>query len=150
MLIREATINDIAEMQIVRNAVKENALSNPALVTDADCEEYLFNRGRGWVCEIKRKIIGFAIVDLVDNNIWALFLLPQFEKKGIGRKLHDIMLDWYFLQTDKTLWLSTAPGTRAENFYRKAGWKATGTYGKTEIKFEMDSIQWFEKRKREA
>lgn len=41
MLIREATIDDIRQIQIVRNSVKENTLSDPGLVTDNDCEEYL-------------------------------------------------------------------------------------------------------------
>jgi hypothetical protein len=52
------------------------------------------------------------------------------------------MMSWYFLQTDKTVWLGTAPGTRAELFYRKAGWKVVGTHGKGEIKFEMTKDDW--------
>lgn len=39
MIIREAKIEDIAQIQIVRNSVKENTLSDPNLVTDKDCEE---------------------------------------------------------------------------------------------------------------
>lgn len=62
----------------------ENTLSNPHLVTDKDCGEYMFIRGKGWVCEINRQIVGFCIVDLIDNNIWALFLWPEFESQGIG------------------------------------------------------------------
>jgi len=56
--------------------------------------------------------------------------------------LHDDMLDWYFSQTDSTIWLGTAPNTRAENFYRKAGWKEAGIHGKGEIKFEMTAATW--------
>ena len=37
MKIREANIDDMKQIQIVRNAVKENVLSNPDLVTDEDC-----------------------------------------------------------------------------------------------------------------
>jgi len=76
-----------------------------------------------------------------DHNIWALFVHPDYEKMGIGRKLHDMMLDWYFTQTKQTVWLGTAPSTRAENFYRTAGWAAVGMHGK-EIKFEMSSNDW--------
>ena len=36
MIFREAVVSDIEQMQIVRNAVKENVLSNPALVSDAE------------------------------------------------------------------------------------------------------------------
>ncbi|WP_209390462.1 GNAT family N-acetyltransferase [Chryseobacterium sp. RR2-3-20] len=142
MIIREAKTEDIKQIQIVRNAVKENALSNPNFVTDKDCEEFITERGKGWVCEIENNIMGFSIVDLKENNIWALFVHPDYEKKGIGRLLHNIMLDWYFNQTKKNVWLGTAPNTRAEIFYRKSGWKEIGTHGNGEIKFEMTEEYW--------
>jgi GNAT superfamily N-acetyltransferase len=142
MIFREAKIEDIKQIQIVRNSVKENTLSDPGLVTDKDCEEFLTLRGKGWVCEVDNQIVGFAIVDMKDNNIWALFLKPEFEKQGIGKQLHDTMLNWYFNQTQDTVWLGTSPNTRAESFYRKSGWTAVGTHGKGEIKFEMTYDDW--------
>ncbi|MGH2553007.1 MAG: GNAT family N-acetyltransferase [Chitinophagaceae bacterium] len=142
MTIREAVINDIKQIQAVRNSVTENILSDPGLVTDKDCEEFLTKRGKGWVCEIDNKIAGFSIADLRDNNVWALFLHPKFENQGIGRLLHDIMLDWYFDQTKNNIWLGTSPNTRAELFYRKSGWTEIGTHGKGEIKFEMTFDNW--------
>jgi GNAT superfamily N-acetyltransferase len=142
MTFREATTEDIPQIQIVRNSVRENQLSDPALVTDKDCEEFLMIRGKGWVCEMDDKIAGFSIADLKENNIWALFVHPQYENKGIGKKLHELMLDWYFSQTEKTVWLGTAPGTRAEEFYKRKGWKVIGTRGKGETKFEMSLSDW--------
>lgn len=142
MIFREAKAEDIQQIQIVRNAVTENILSNPALVTDEDCLEFLEKRGKGWICEIDKKIVGFSIADLKENNIWALFVHPNYDKRGIGRQLHRLMLDWYFEQTRVTVCLGTAPNTRAENFYRKAGWQEIGTHGKDEIKFEMTYKQW--------
>lgn len=148
MIFREATVMDIPQIQLVRNAVKENTLSDPSLVTDEDCESFLINRGRGWVCETQNKIVGFSIADLQDHNVWALFVHPAYEKKGIGKMLHDIMLNWYFSITTTTLWLGTSPHTRAEQFYRKAGWIENGVHGKNEIKFEMTAKLW-EKLSRE-
>ncbi len=142
MTIREARKEDIEQIQIVRNSVKENMLSDPKLVTDEDCAEYMFRRGNGWVCEIDNQVVGFSIIDLEENNVWALFVHPDFDKRGIGRKLHDIMLNWYFAQTSFNLWLGTAPGTRAEIFYRKSGWNDIGMHGTKEIKFEMTSENW--------
>ena len=142
MKIRVAELKDIPQIQVVRNLVKENRLSDPKLVPDKDVEEYMFRRGKGWVCEVNDEVVGFAIADLVDNNIWALFVHPGFEKLGIGKRLHDEMINWYFDQTDKTVWLGTAPKTRAESFYRKAGWKEIGVHGKGEIKFEMTKDNW--------
>ena len=140
-MIRQAHVKDIPQIQIVRNAVKENTLSDPGLVPDADVEDYILRRGRGWVWEEAGRIIGFSIVS-VSQNVWALFVEPGQDKKGIGRAPHDVMMDWYFQQSDQPIWLSTPPGTRAEGFYRKAGWQETGLYGKGEIRFEMSRDQW--------
>jgi GNAT superfamily N-acetyltransferase len=142
MIFREAEIEDIKQIQIVRNAVKENTLSDPSLVTDEDCKEFIIERGKGWVCEIDNRIVGFAIADLKDNNIWALFIHPEFEGKGIGKKLHKIMLEWYFTQTKTKVWLGTAFKTRAEKFYKEAGWIEVGLHGTKETKFEMTYEIW--------
>ena len=142
MIYREAEIADISQMQFVRHAVKENRLSDPALVPDKDVEEYMTKRGKGWVCETDKTIVGFAMVDLIENNVWALFVHPDFEARGIGKKLHRIMMDWYFVQTKEKIWLGTEPKSRAEKFYRMQGWKEVGVHGKGEIKFEMSFDTW--------
>jgi GNAT superfamily N-acetyltransferase len=147
MHFREAKPSDIPQIQVVRNSVRENMLFNPALVSDEDCLEFITNRGKGWVCEQENRIVGFAIADLQEHNIWALFIHPDFEKKGIGKKLQQLMLDWYFTQTSETVWLGTAPGTRAEAFYRRAGWREAGTNGSKEIKFEMSAEAWRKQKK---
>ncbi len=144
--IRQATIADIPQIQRVRNAVKENTLSDPALVPDADVDDYIMRRGRGWVSVEGDYITGFAIVSLLDKNVWALFIEPGFDRKGTGRILHDTMMDWYFEQTNETVWLSTTPETRAAAFYRKAGWMEDGTYGKGEIRFVMTRETWIRQK----
>lgn len=142
MQFREAYLTDISPLHKIRMSVKENILSDPAMITTEDYAEFLTTRGKGWVCEMDNNIIGFAIADLKENNIWALFIHPDYEGKGIGRKLHNMMLDWYFEQTHKTIWLGTSPDTRAEKLYRKAGWVATGIRANGEIHFEMTYDNW--------
>lgn len=142
MVIREATVADIPQIQVVRNSVAENTLSDPSRVTDADCLECLTATGKGWVCEINSRVVGFSVADISGHNIWALFVHPCFERQGIGRCLHSTMLEWYFSQTETTVWLGTAPKTRAEIFYRKAGWIEIGTHSSGEIKFEMTFAGW--------
>lgn len=142
MKIRQAVTADIGSIQRVRHAVKENRLSDPSLVPDADVEDYISRRGRGWVALSGDRIIGFSIVSVTDHNVWALFIDPEYEGRGAGRLLHDVMMEWYFSQTDSTAWLSTSPGTRAEGFYRKAGWIQNGSHGKGEIRFEMSRTTW--------
>ena len=143
MLFREAVIVDIPGIQVVRRAVKENILPDPSIVSDADCEEFMMRRGKGWVCELNKQIVGFAIADLQENNIWALFIHPDHEGQGIGKQLHQLMLNWYFNQKKTFVWLGTAPNTRAEKFYRKAGWRNVGTRANGEVKFELTVEEWF-------
>lgn len=142
MNLRQATINDIADLHTVRMAVKENVLSNPALVTEQDYREFLTTGGRGWLCEAEGRVAGFAIVDMGRHNVWALFVHPDFEGRGIGKHLQQVMLQWYFSQTGEPLWLSTGPGTRAEEFYRRTGWKETGITKGGETRFEMSAEDW--------
>lgn len=142
MQIRECTVYDIPEIQVIRNLVKENKLSNPNLVTNKDCELFITEKGKGWVCEIINSIVGFAIVDLLDKNIWALFMHPNFEAKGFGKQLQQAMLDWYFSKTKETIWLGTEPGTRAEEFYTRTGWEKVGVVNNGETKFEMAYTNW--------
>ena len=126
----------------VHNPVRENILPDPSMITEKEYAEFLTQRGKGWLCETDNNIVGFAIVDLLKNNIWALFAEPSYEGRGIGKKLHDTMLDWYFIQTKEKVWLGTSPGTRAEIFYRKAEWKEIGRRPNGEIQFEMRFEEW--------
>ncbi len=143
VIFREATLQDYKGLHAVRIAVTENRLSNPLRITEADYALYLTERGKGWLCEIANEVVGFAIVDTIDNNIWALFVHPTVEGRGIGKRLQQIMLDWFFHQSTRTLWLSTGQGTKAERFYELTGWKRTGTKTSDgEIKFEMALEDW--------
>lgn len=138
--IRECVLADLQFLHDIRISVRENILSNPNLITPADYEEFLFHRGKGWVCEINNHIVGFAIADLQEENIWALFVHPDFEGRGVAKQLQKEMLHWYFTQKEK-VWLGTSPGTRAEKFYRASGWRENGKHG-NEVKFEMTNTIW--------
>ena len=146
MVFRHAETSDVKNMLLIRNAVRENVLSDPALVPDTDLEKYINHRGKGWVCFDEGRMAGFCIADLIDDNIWALFVLPGMEGKGIGKKLQTIMLDWYFTNDKQLVWLSTQKNSRAEKFYRLTGWIEEGPYGKNEIKFSMNKQDWLNVR----
>ena len=126
-------------MHRVRMSVKENVLSDPAAITPKDYVDMITVDGRGWVHERDGKIVGFAVGDHARRNIWALFIEPGYEGLGIGRALHDAMVRWLFEQSSEPLWLSTTPATRAEAFYRAAGWRHAGDAPHGEIRFELNS-----------
>lgn len=148
MLYRVAQPADIPALTEVRFAVRENVLRNRALVTAADYLDYLTRRGQGWVAEDAGRITGFAIADAQDHSIWALFVHPDFDRQGIGKTLLQLLLTWCFTQTDHAIWLNTAPGTRAEEFYRRQGWQETGRTSSGEVRFELTKQRWEERSSR--
>lgn len=137
MSIREAVISDIPSMHRIRMAVKENVLSDPRAVQASNYIPYLRRKGAAWVYEESAKIKGFAILDVAKGEVWALFVDPDFEGKGIGSQLHDTMVDAYFAAGQIELILGTEPGTRAETFYRHKAWVQTGHKSNGEIIFKM-------------
>ena len=127
---------------IVKMEVIEKVLNNPVLVTQADNEDYLTKHEKGWVCEIDKQIVRFSVVGLVQRNVWALFIMPEFEGKGIVGALKDLMLERHFMQIKETIWLGTEPKTKAENFYKRSDWIEVGIHGETETKMEMTAESW--------
>jgi GNAT superfamily N-acetyltransferase len=136
-VLRQAVASDIPGMHRVRMAVKENRLVS-TVITESDYKPAIESTGRGWVVEIDGQIVGFAIGNRTNGNIWALFVDPSHERKGYGGLLHDEMIKWLWGQGVEALWLTTAPGTRAERFYEKAGWRRTGVTATGEVRFEKN------------
>ncbi len=127
---------DVPAAHAIRLRVRENRLSDPSVVTEQDYHDFMLRDTASWVCEVDGSIAGFAMVDVEKRNLWALFVAPEHERKGIGRRLHDQLLAWYFQRCD-LLRLGTAPGTRAEAFYLKAGYLPAGTSADGEVILEL-------------
>jgi GNAT superfamily N-acetyltransferase len=123
-------------MHEIRTSVTENRLSTPDRIRHEDYVTLLEGRGRGWVFETEGTVVAFGVADAETRSIWALFVEPGFEGRGIGRALLEAMTVWLFEQSDGPVWLTTAPATRAESFYRAAGWRETGRIN-GEVRFEL-------------
>jgi GNAT superfamily N-acetyltransferase len=123
--IRAASAADIEAMHRIRIAVRENRLIDPRSITETAYSAYVENHS-AWVAEDGRQMLGFAAVDGTAGRIWALFVTPDAEGSGVGRALHEAMLNWAKAEALRELWLTTSEGTRAERFYLRAGWAKSG------------------------
>jgi ribosomal protein S18 acetylase RimI-like enzyme len=135
--IRPASIRDIPEMHRIRSSVHENRLTDPVLVQPYQYEQ-LLRAGRGWVCEVHGRIVGFSMADVHNASVWALFVDPACERQGIGRRLHDAMVESLFESGLERITLTTDPDTRSDRSYRAAGWRAVGTEPNGEVRFVLD------------
>jgi GNAT superfamily N-acetyltransferase len=133
--IRRANHADIPRIHEIRSQARENRLSDPAAVTPEDIVWFIENPGI-WVWDEGGRLKGFSAADTRDATVWALFVDPAHEGEGVGRALFQAALDTLRDAGHRSATLSTDPGTRAELFYRSAGWTAVGRTAKGELLFQ--------------
>lgn len=137
MIFREANVDDIPALSKVRLSVKENVLSNPYRITHETYNEYLSDIGKGWVCELQGQVLGFSVASLKDNSIWALFVMPGYEGKGIGKRLLNLATEWLFDMGAPSIILSTTVGTRADGWYERQGWSRGEVKTDGEVQYRL-------------
>ena len=133
-MIRNARESDIPRLMEIRAAVRENRLRNTSLVTLADYQWFIVNPGI-FVWEEGGRIVGLSAADPRDGSIWALFMDQAYDGRGIAQLLFGRACLVLRNAGYKRMWLTTSPGTRAEKFYRKAGWVVVGVEG-DQLRFE--------------
>jgi putative hydrolase of HD superfamily len=138
--VRQAVAADIPGIQHVRRVVRENRLVS-IVISDEQVRAAIEDTGRGWVVESASEVVAFAIGNASDGNIWALFVHPDHERQGHGRRLHDTMVGWLWSRGLERLWLTTAPGTRAQSFYEAGGWKQVPNVDPRELRYELERAQ---------
>jgi GNAT superfamily N-acetyltransferase len=132
--IRRARHDERDRLKEIRAAVRENQLADPTRVTDQHYAWFTDHPGI-WVWDEDGKILGFSAGDPRDGTIFALFVDPGHERRGIGRALLRAACDTLRCSGHRMALLTTAGGTRAERFYRSAGWEAVGTSDRGELIF---------------
>lgn len=135
-VLRQAVAADTPAIWAVRFAVTENTLA-PGRITDEDVRREIEETGRGWVVEEDGRIVAFAIGNAVTGNVWALFVHPEAQGRGHGRRLHETMVDWLRSRNAPTLWLTTGVKTRARHFYENRGWKRVSLDSQGEARYEL-------------
>jgi len=126
-------------MSNIRLSVTENVLSDPGRVTNAMYEDYLDASGRGWVAEIEGVIVAFCYADRNNGSIWALFVSPSHEGKGLARTLLRLAVNWLFEMGHGSASLRTTANTRADRFYAAQGWHRK-PLSETEVEYCLDDM----------
>ncbi len=132
MIFREMEQRDIGRCIEVRTLVRENRYSMEALrqagITEESLAAMLATTHKGWICEIYQHIVGFSMGNSSNGEFWVVAVLPEFERRGIGRRLTELAVQWLRARACQNIWLWTSPdvSTRAYALYRKFGWQDGG------------------------
>jgi ribosomal protein S18 acetylase RimI-like enzyme len=137
-MIRKASRTDYTRISEIRFAVRENRLSNPASI--GPVVDWLFDNSTFWVWEEDGAIQGFSAADPRDGSIFALFVHPDYERRGIGRALLPLACGALKERGHDTAVLTTEAGTRAERFYRIDGWTEVGRQKDGQIVFQKSLL----------
>lgn len=80
-----------------------------------------------WVALDGEKVIGFCIIrkDGQENLIQALYVLPSYQGKGVGKRLMQEVLDWFGPQKEVILHVASY-NEKAIAFYHALGFVSCG------------------------
>lgn len=139
--IRVATLDDVATLFAIRTSVVQNHLSREQMadlgitpevladsIQEADCV---------WIAQVEGQPVAFSMVDLVEGEVFAMFVLPTHENLGIGRQLMAIAEAALF-ELHNTLFLITngRDEIRANGFYQRLGWSVVATVEGDDVRYE--------------
>lgn len=134
LVYRSAIPEDIAACIELRGKTRENSVSVERLkalgVTQESWSDGVaIGNLPGYVCLDEGRIVGYCFGDKTTGEIVVLALLPDWEGRGIGRHLLDMVVRDFTELGFQRLFLgcSSDPDVRSHGFYRHLGWKATGT-----------------------
>jgi len=134
MRYREMHEQDVTEIFAIRTSTRENCLTMEDLkgrgITPESVSYIMQNDAKGWVCDARGEISGFAMGNGLSGEMLVLAVRPKYEGKGIGRTLMHLVQDWLFSQGHHELWLleNPDPSLRCYGFYRQLGWVPTGEF----------------------
>lgn len=125
---REIRSDDIQSLFDVRVVTWHNDRGSEELtnlgITHHSVREMLEDSHRGWLCEVDSGVVGFAIGNKNNGEMWVIAVLKEYEGHGIGKRLLRLVEKWLFSEGWNEIWLTTDPDEtiRAVGFYRHLGW----------------------------
>jgi GNAT superfamily N-acetyltransferase len=138
VVFREATLEDIPALSEVQLSVTENVLSDPGRVTPEMYAASLSVSGKGWLCEVGGEVLGFSVASLWDASIWALFVKPGYEARGIGTRLLKLATGWLFDMGVSSIGVSIEANTRADRMYENQGWERGEVKSNGEVSYRLN------------
>jgi ribosomal protein S18 acetylase RimI-like enzyme len=140
IVVRKATVDDVAPMQAVEGAAQElfREVDDPRIARCADDPPYATEglvraatEGRAWVAvDAEGAVIGFAVAWVVDGegHLDELAVTPAHGRRGFGRALVEEVIDWSAAAGLPSITLTTFRDVPWNGpFYEKLGFRVVTT-----------------------
>jgi len=140
-VIRLATLDDIDALFAIRTSVVQNHLSVAQMaglgITPQVLADSIREAPCAWVADVDGVRAAFAMVDLAEGEVFAMFVLPSHENLGMGRQLMAVAEAALFEHHD-TLFLITdgRDEIRANGFYRHLGWSVVERVEGDDVRYQ--------------
>lgn len=145
MTLRSATARDADDLFDIRCSVNQNHQSREELATLGITVESVAEMIRGGdyvttIAEVDGRAVGVTMAQISEGYIFAAFIRPDYEGRGIGRALMKAAENGLRSAGVEEAWLSTGaePSLRAAGFYRHLGWREAGSLPDGQIIFKKN------------
>ena len=135
MRLRAARSEDVETLFAIRCSVEQNHQSREELAelgVTPDAVRAMLESGDylSLLAEVEGRPVGFCMVQLSEGYVFALFVRPGVEGRGIGRALMARAEAGLRRAGVTEAWLTTGgdPALRALGFYRHLGWRYDGCF----------------------
>lgn len=132
---RPAAPDDIVACIDLRGKTRENSVSVERLkalgiTRESWSADVADGSLPGYLCFDDGKLAGYCFGDKSTGEVVVLALLPEWEGKGIGKQLLNMIIRDFSALGFTRLFLGCSPNpkVRSHGFYRYLGWTSTGTF----------------------
>lgn len=139
--VRPATAADVEALFDIRTGVTQNHLSREQMaqmgIDAAALATTLSAAPCAWLAEVEGQPVAFSMVDLDDACLFALFVRPSHEGRGLGSAVLAPAEAALFARHAR-IWLSTdgREVIRANGFYRRHGWQVVAVLEDGDVRYE--------------
>ncbi len=90
-----------------------------------------------WIAEVQGKPVAFSMVDLAEGEVFAMFVLPAYENRGLGRLLMAVAEQALFEHHEEISLITDGRGdVRANGFYQRLGWSVIDDVDGDDVRYQ--------------
>ena len=138
---RMATVEDVESLFEIRTSVAQNHLSREqmdALGITAQVLNSAIKEGPCvWIAEVDERPVAFSMIDRDEGEVFAMFVRPAFENRGLGRLLMAAAEAELFRAHERIFLVTDGrQEIRANGFYQRLGWTVVARVDAQDVRYE--------------